>query len=644
MRTQLLMIGRSAAKGAAAAAMLCLATSFVSAADTIQDFSANFDTGSTPSRLSLHEYGDTVAGDGPSLQPAVPLGWDGGFLRLTSAVNSQLNTVGFNQVYSGGYDKLEASFDFAITNGPSGADGVAFGYLNSEIYGSDTTTPAPSISEEPNLASSFGVGFDTFNNVGLDPGTIDASEPNSISLHYAGVKVGDVDISGTAIPLLESDGTLILNAKISVVPVAGGSNVSVSVTDIASATTINPYTDYFVSGLTPYDGRIALGGRTGGANADQDIDNLQLDITPVGGAPTQVLLEEFEDSVDPPVINPPISLGGTQWQLTQLGSAPGSTLTPVPGGGENDGFLRLATQVGGQNNTIAFDKTEDVLGESIQVDFDFRIFDQGGAAGQADGMSVMIVDTNQHGDTGPLSGFSGVSEEPNLVGALGIAFDTFDNDDGTTSEEGLPVAGIPDRRANHVSLHWNGAMVQLEILDQAEFDLVSNDFNKASVTVDFVEGGGNVSLTLLDSTDGLETVVFNDLFVAGLSFTGSARAAFAARTGGAADHHDIDNVAIDWDAQVVTGQDGDTDDDGDVDLDDLNGVRNNFGALGASDGSLDGDAFPFDGTVDLDDLNGVRNNFGAVGGANAVPEPGSLALAAMTAIGLGFVARRRGRR
>lgn len=84
------------------------------------------------------------------------------------------------------------------------------------------------------------------------------------------------------------------------------------------------------------------------------------------------------------------------------------------------------------------------------------------------------------------------------------------------------------------------------------------------------------------------------------------------------------------------GTAGDTDGDGDVDLDDLNGVRNNFGAAGADDGSLDGDAFPFDGTVDLDDLNGVRNNFGTT---SPVPEPSTWMLLASG--GLAFLATKR---
>jgi hypothetical protein len=51
---------------------------------------------------------------------------------------------------------------------------------------------------------------------------------------------------------------------------------------------------------------------------------------------------------------------------------------------------------------------------------------------------------------------------------------------------------------------------------------------------------------------------------------------------------------------------GDADGDGAVDLEDLNLVRNNFGATGEN---VPGDA-NFDGVVDLEDLNAVRNHFG----------------------------------
>jgi hypothetical protein len=60
-------------------------------------------------------------------------------------------------------------------------------------------------------------------------------------------------------------------------------------------------------------------------------------------------------------------------------------------------------------------------------------------------------------------------------------------------------------------------------------------------------------------------------------------------------------------------QPGDTDGDNDVDLEDLNNVRNHFGAVGEN---LVGDANR-DGRVDLADLNDVRNNFGASAGTTA---------------------------
>jgi len=75
---------------------------------------------------------------------------------------------------------------------------------------------------------------------------------------------------------------------------------------------------------------------------------------------------------------------------------------------------------------------------------------------------------------------------------------------------------------------------------------------------------------------------------------------------------------------------GDTNDDGVVDITDLNNVRNNFGGTGLGD--TDGN-----GGVDIVDLNNVRNNFGAGEPiASAVPEPATwvLALAGIAAAGL----------
>lgn len=97
----------------------------------------------------------------------------------------------------------------------------------------------------------------------------------------------------------------------------------------------------------------------------------------------------------------------------------------------------------------------------------------------------------------------------------------------------------------------------------------------------------------------------------------------------------LDRAEVDYVAYPLGETTGDTDNDGDVDLNDLNGVRNNFGSFGEP-GATPGDAFPFDGIVDLRDLNAVRNNFGvsASNAATSVPEPGSWLLLTIALSGL----------
>lgn len=85
---------------------------------------------------------------------------------------------------------------------------------------------------------------------------------------------------------------------------------------------------------------------------------------------------------------------------------------------------------------------------------------------------------------------------------------------------------------------------------------------------------------------------------------------------------------------------GDANDDGAVDLMDLNGVRNEFGA---SEPVYDAND---DGLADLGDLNAVRNFFGTdvkvpAGAPQSVPEPASFVIASLAIAGLAITRFRR---
>jgi hypothetical protein len=546
----------------AAVAALMVAPSFALAANTVQDFSANFPPPPGPTPLTLtgiaHLQPGSLTGD-PSVS----------FLRLTDDNVGANGQAGLGQVLSnvGAYDRLVFDFDFRANDPAAGADGFSFAYLPVSTYGA--SGPAPALNEEPNAAGVLGIGFDTWNNddgtdgtdVGL--GGVDGSLPDSLSLHWNGTRLASVSMLNPILSLpadwLENDMTK--HATITIVPGVGGSDVHLLVTEPSSTLTAQPFgtgAGTFVTGLLPYDGRIGLSGRTGGENQNQEIDNMVSTFTPAGGSPIVTLVNDF-DSLGPPPPPAPTLLGGTPFAAQQHGQPPAGGVVPTfplpPSGGDADGHYQLtADNIPSQLNSIAFDKTFGTLrdGDVIVGSFDIRVVNTN--ANTADGMSFMLADTAIYGDTGPLAPGVNITEDPNNGGMVALGFDTFDNDEDFAAGDPNGCGGggpCVDRRANSISAHANGAQLDQQFLPNIQY----NDGNWIQVqfaltAIDDGAGGlaGLLDVVATDLTTGETFQAFGGLGIPNLP--ADLRVAFGARTGGEFDGQFIDNVNIEHQAAI----------------------------------------------------------------------------------------------
>ena len=559
--------------------VISLATS-VQADPTVQDFSAIFppDAGACANPVPLQPLNEV------SILPY----WDGQGVQLTDDIGSLNTGVALNQLVSGAYQRLDIDFQFQMNNfaGTGGADGIGFAYAN--VTGDWGATncglfPDWGAGEEPSIAGSLGVGFDNYNN-----GAGDDNAENSISLHWNGNLLANAGLTDFDDPLFLESGDVI-QASVSIVPGDGGSNVSVTLVDLDTGDQFVAYDNYRVDGLLPYDGRPVFKARTGGASLEQAIDNVSVTLTPVGGGNPFSVLENFESydegvidagAVPPLPPNPPL-VGGTPYTEFQGGPDPPVRLiNDGPSDGPQPGHMQLTNRSGSLSNSIAFDKTSDKA-DSIQASF--KLF----MNGDADGTSFLVLDANQYGDDGELTG--GFSEEPNLAGALGVGFDIYNN--GATDSDSR----------NHVSLHWDGAQVGENIVfDAADFTLYNGQWNDVQVIATEVEGGMNVTLVITDGTDGEVFTPFVDEFIPGTSFPDGARAAFGARTGGASALQQIDDVYICWTGDCsLPGQRGDFNNDGILDAADIDALTAQS-ASGQNNAAYDlnGDAI-----VDVNDVN-----------------------------------------
>jgi len=177
------------------------------------------------------------------------------------------------------------------------------------------------------------------------------------------------------------------------------------------------------------------------------------------------------------------------------------------------------------------------------------------------------------------------------------------------------------------------SLFDVELQSSTVYDVLD-----VSGTVDL---SGLLSVTLLgdfipSSSDSFTILAASSLSGDFLNLDGNNRIQTAGGEGSFLVSVSASSVTLSNFIAAVGGLLGDTNNDGVVDLVDLNNVRNNFGGSGLGDTNSDG-------IIDLVDLNNVRNNFGATlnnfSQVSAVPEPAMLSL-----LGLGVAALTQRRR
>lgn len=208
---------------------------------------------------------------GPTVIPGGPTG---NFLRLATTTVPNHNTIAFDRTEMGAFNQITADFDFRMTPGlPEKADGFSFALVDTATYGTTGPVAPPNVAEEPNYAHSLGVGFDTYRN-----GDLGDINNNNISIHFDGNVVRQVDVT----PFVDlADGEFI-HARILLRPAVGLSDVTVILTP-PGGQPVTVADRVAVPGLTPYEGRIVFGARSGGGTADHDLDNI--DVQFVNAAP-----------------------------------------------------------------------------------------------------------------------------------------------------------------------------------------------------------------------------------------------------------------------------------------------------------------------------------------------------------------------
>jgi hypothetical protein len=271
-------------------ACLCLLASAAQADPTVQDFSA-------PAKgTSYAEYG---TGTGAANNDG-PAGAKNYYRLTTSGVGNTLNMIAFDRTAAGATAHVVGDFDFRIGGtGGTHADGMGVALLPTSVWG--TTGNGPSITEEGSSTfdGSLGFGLDTYNNgapadIG-NPSLPNGNDADEVSVSFLNTSpragfVYAVDLWSLTNQgynlhqdLLDDTATPFDHCHFTVDIGSGGAMVSVTITskqqDATNGQPINAVAA-LIPGVVPYEMRVGLGGRTGGANDSHDIANVNITFSP----------------------------------------------------------------------------------------------------------------------------------------------------------------------------------------------------------------------------------------------------------------------------------------------------------------------------------------------------------------------------
>jgi uncharacterized membrane protein len=402
--------------------------------------------------------GSEVAGNA---EHSVTEGVDGsGALVITRALGGQKG--GWLSDTIGTVDNISIDFDILMDGGTATqADGISMAI-------SDDLEPVTAFGEG-GRGLGLRVNFDNWDNNDGAP---------SIEIEYGGERIASVPMGTQADSTLDTDGWWPVHIEVT---------TDGDVTVIYNGETIHDQVN--VPDFSPIENaRIAFGGRTGGANANQWIDNFRYTIKSF--TPDSETLEwDFNDG------------------LPEGSEVAGVSEYSEDEGVDGSGALVITRALGGQLGGWLSAEVGTI--DNFVIDFDIYMAD--GTPTQADGISLSIA-----GDLEPVRAFS----EAGYGSGLRVNFDNWDNNDGAPSIEieygGEQIASVPMGTQTESTLDTDGWWpVHIELTSDGDLTLTYNG-----------------------------ELIHDSVNISEFAAIENARIAFGGRTGGANANQWIDNFRM----------------------------------------------------------------------------------------------------